>query len=67
MKKQLWCEHSEKISKYVIVDYQFEDNTKELKIQSWLCPECGVHGARTELVNSSSTEQQIEEISYRGV
>ena len=56
MKKQLWCEHSEKISKYVIVDYQFEDNTKELKIQSWLCPECGVHGARTELINSSPTE-----------
>lgn len=56
MKKQLWCEHSEKISKYVIVDYKFDDNTKELKIQSWLCPECGVHGARTELINPSSTE-----------
>lgn len=60
MKKQLWCEHSEKISKYVIVDYKFEDNTKELKIQSWLCPECGVHGARSELINSSPAEQQIE-------
>ncbi|MDF2636191.1 MAG: hypothetical protein K0R78_3065 [Pelosinus sp.] len=50
MKKEIWCEHAEKVSKYIIVDYDFSNIQKKLRIQSWLCPECGVHGAKSELI-----------------
>jgi hypothetical protein len=51
MKKEIWCEHTEKVSKYVIVDYEFGNLLKKLRIQSWLCPECGIHGAKSELLD----------------
>ncbi len=50
MKKENWCEHTEKISKYVVLDYDFVNFSKKLRIQSWLCPECGTHGAKSELL-----------------
>ncbi|SFL39407.1 hypothetical protein [Pelosinus propionicus] len=50
MYKQIWCEHVEKIAKYITVEYHFESETKKLRIQSWLCPECGVHGANSEII-----------------
>lgn len=46
----MWCEHAEKIAKYIIVEYDFENVKKKLRIQSWLCPECGLHGANSELI-----------------
>jgi hypothetical protein len=48
--KEMWCEHTEKVSKYIIVDYEFGNLLKKLRIQSWLCPECGTHGAKSELL-----------------
>lgn len=51
MKKEIWCEHAEKVSKYIIVDYDFSNIQRKLRIQSWLCPECGVHGANSELIS----------------
>lgn len=45
-----WCEHLDKSSKYVVVNYRFSDKNAALRVQTWYCPECGVHGAETELV-----------------
>lgn len=51
MKRQHWCEHGEKICKYTIVNYEYNHKTTTLRIQSWFCPECGVHGAHSEIVD----------------
>lgn len=50
MHNAVWCEHLEKRSKITVVDYRCTDRSARLKIQSWYCPECGVHGAATEIV-----------------
>ena len=53
MEKSSWCEHEEKISKYTLVNYFFCDTLKVLRIQSWLCPICGIHGASSEVIVSN--------------
>lgn len=50
MHNLVWCEHLDKRSKITVVDYRCAERNASLKIQSWYCPECGVHGAETELV-----------------
>jgi len=54
MEKQNWCEHDEKISKYTTLNYECHSKSVILRIQSWFCPECGVHGAQSEIVNTSN-------------
>lgn len=58
MGKQVWCEHDEKVSKYTTLNYDCYTKSVILRIQSWFCPECGVHGAQSEILdtlNISST------------
>ena len=43
-----WCEHEEVTSKYTILKYSFADKEVLLKVQTWVCPICGIHGATTE-------------------
>lgn len=50
MEKPYWCEHGEKICRYTIVNYEYNSKTTSLRIQSWFCPECGVHGAHSEII-----------------
>jgi hypothetical protein len=50
MNHSVWCEHLDKRSKFTIVDYRCSDGVTLLKIQSWYCPECGVHGAATQII-----------------
>ena len=51
MGTQDWCEHDEKISKYTTLNYECNVKSVILRIQSWFCPECGVHGAKSEIVD----------------
>lgn len=55
MHNAVWCEHLEKRSKITVVDYRCTDRIALLKIQSWYCPECGVHGAETEIIPAIET------------
>ena len=48
--KSTWCEHLDKRSKYTNVSYHVEGGQVVLKVQTWYCPECGVHGADAEIV-----------------
>lgn len=50
MKKQNWCEHDEKLSKYTYVKYQYHEEIVTQRIQSWWCPECGLHGAESDII-----------------
>lgn len=54
MKRAHWCEHLEKASKYTTIGYDFNDRRLMLRVQTWLCPECGVHGAHSEIIETSS-------------
>lgn len=47
-----WCEHLEIISKYTLVKHYRNNEEIFLNVQTWLCPECGIHGAKTEIVKS---------------
>jgi hypothetical protein len=50
LKKQVWCEHEEKISKFTFVNYHGKETPVIQKIQAWWCPECGLHGAESDFV-----------------
>ena len=59
MKKETnWCEHLDKTSKYTTLRYEFGHKSVVLRIQSWCCPECGVHGAETEVVQPEIAEEK---------
>lgn len=58
MKKENWCEHMDKVSKYTNLQYELGSKTVVMRIQSWFCPECGVHGAVTEVMNPVQTEEK---------
>jgi hypothetical protein len=58
MKKSRWCEHLDKSSKFTTVRYEVEERQVTLKVQSWLCPHCGVHGAESEIVDTRCSEQK---------
>jgi len=51
LENQAWCEHLSKVSKYSMLKYQFEDREVILRVQTWMCPECGMHGAETEIAD----------------
>jgi hypothetical protein len=53
MNLSLWCEHEEKTSKYTMVKYCFQDKEVLLRVQTWVCPICGIHGANTEVVQAA--------------
>ncbi|WP_093691055.1 hypothetical protein [Sporolituus thermophilus] len=57
MKQQFWCEHLDKASKYTLQKYNFDGREVLLRVQTWVCPECGVHGADTEIVKEEYCEQ----------
>lgn len=54
MVRNKWCEHMEKTSKYTVIGYDFDGRRLLLRVQTWLCPECGVHGAHSELVEDGA-------------
>lgn len=58
MKNETWCEHMDKTSKYTTLKYEFGNKTVTMRIQSWFCPECGVHGAETEVIRNDEQERQ---------
>ncbi|WP_425060293.1 hypothetical protein SCACP_09810 [Sporomusa carbonis] len=45
-----WCEHAELTSKYTLLRYNFDDKEVLLRVQTWVCPLCGIHGADTEMI-----------------
>lgn len=53
-----WCEHSELTSKYSLVKYRMNDEELVMRVQTWICPECGVHGAHTEIVKPECRREQ---------
>ena len=55
MQRAIWCEHLEKRSKFTLVDYRCLDGVTKLKVQSWFCPECGVHGAETAIIQQTDS------------
>lgn len=57
MEKQAWCEHDEKTVKYTNLNYEFGDKAILLRVRSWYCPECGVHGAESEIVEQNDIKQ----------
>ncbi len=57
MEKHNWCEHDEKTSKYTILKYDFGDKSVTLRIKSWFCPECGIHGAESEIVDPTPAKK----------
>lgn len=59
MVKREWCEHEEKTSKYTILDYRFDSKVVKLRIQSWFCPECGLHGAETQVLDPAPPPRPI--------
>lgn len=48
--KSNWCEHPDKTCRYTTLKYNFAGGEVLLRVQTWICPECGVHGADTEIV-----------------
>ena len=52
MNSQSWCEHAEKISKYTMLNYDCSTKSVIIRIHSWFCPECGVHDALSEMINT---------------
>jgi len=48
--KNNWCEHLDKTSRFIIQKYNLAGGEVLLRVQTWICPECGVHGADTEIV-----------------
>ena len=53
----VWCEH-EKMSRYTLVEYKTAEKTVLLRVQTWLGPECGTHGADTEIIGTVDGERQ---------
>lgn len=45
-----WCEHPDKICRYTTLKFDSAHGDVLLRVQTWMCPECGVHGADTEIV-----------------
>lgn len=59
--KSNWCEHDEKTCRYTLMKYNLGGGEIVLRVQSWICPECGVHGADTEIV-----EQPVKSVTKAG-
>jgi hypothetical protein len=56
MNSACWCEHLGITSKYTTLKYHFDGREVMLRVQTWVCPECGVHGAETEIVAQQESE-----------
>lgn len=52
MGEHTWCEHGDKISKYTVLNYEGSNKSTTQRIQSWFCPECGAHGAQSEIIDT---------------
>jgi len=48
-----WCEHLDKTCRYTTLKYNSARGEVLLRVQIWMCQECGVHGADTEIVEPS--------------
>ena len=57
--KNNWCEHLDKTCRYTTLRYNFDSGEVVLRIQSWVCPECGVHGAETEIVAPEERKEDV--------
>lgn len=57
MEQHIWCEHGEKISKYTFLNYECRSKSITQRIQSWFCPECGAHGAHSEILDTTFTDK----------
>lgn len=64
MVERVWCEHEEKTSKYTILDYRFDDKVVKLRVQSWFCPVCGMHGAETQVISPAPIPKGWQEEAY---
>lgn len=58
MTRKNWCEHLDKVSKYTVLKHYAADREVLLKVQTWICPECGSHGAETEVVQPDAAAKQ---------
>jgi hypothetical protein len=58
MKTHRWCEHLDITSKYTTLKYRFGEKEVVLRVQTWCCPECGVHGAATEILNCEQEDSE---------
>lgn len=52
------------MSKYLTLNYDCPNKIVTLRIQSWFCPECGVHGALSELLAPIYPEKTIVDHDY---
>ncbi|TCL32165.1 hypothetical protein EV210_12423 [Anaerospora hongkongensis] len=59
MNNQLWCEHLDKASKYTLIKYYVGDKEVVLRVQTWFCSECGIHGSQTEVINEEQPKIQL--------
>lgn len=59
MNNQLWCEHLDKASKYTLIKYYVGDREVVLRVQTWFCSECGIHGSQTEVINEEQPKIQL--------
>ena len=44
------CQLLDLSSKYTLLKHFIGDSEVLLRVQTWICPECGNHGSRTEIV-----------------
>ena len=56
MNNQVWCEHLAKASKYTLIKYYVGEREVVLRVQTWFCSECGIHGSQTEIINEEQTK-----------
>ncbi len=57
--KNNWCEHPDKTSRYTTLKYNFASGEVLLRVQTWVCPECGVHGADTEIIEPQADKKSF--------
>lgn len=58
MINKLWCEHLDKASKYTLIKYYVGEKEVVLRVQTWFCSECGIHGSQTEIINEEQSKIQ---------
>jgi len=50
MVKNNLCKHVDVSAKQTLIKHFVNDMEVTLKVQSWICLECGTHGADTDIV-----------------
>lgn len=59
MNNQVWCEHLDKASKYTLIKYYVGEREVVLRVQTWFCSECGIHGSQTEIINEEQPKLKL--------